>query len=103
MPIKISDKFTIYPSYRFYNQTAADYFAPYNEHLSTAEYYTSDYDLSKFQANNYGIGISYTDIFTTGKIWKFGIKSIDLKYNNYSRDTGLRASMFSFGIKFVMD
>lgn len=103
MPVKISDKFTIYPSYRFYNQTAADYFAPYNEHLSTAEYYTSDYDLSKFKANNYGIGISYTDIFTTGKIWRFGIKSIDFKYNNYSRDTGLKASMFSFGTKFVMD
>lgn len=103
VPIKISDKFTVYPSYRFYNQTAADYFAPYNEHLSTAEYYTSDYDLSKFQANNYGIGISYTDIFTTGKIWKFGIKSIDFKYNNYSRNSGLEASMFSFGVKFVMD
>lgn len=103
VPIKISDKFTIYPSYRFYNQTAADYFAPYNEHLSTAEYYTSDYDLSKFSANNYGFGISYTDIFTKGHIWKFGIKSIDFKYNNYSRDTGLEASMFSFGIKFVMD
>lgn len=103
VPIKITDKFTIYPSYRFYNQTAADYFAPYNEHLSTAQYYTSDYDLSKFQANNYGFGVSYTDIFTKGRIWKFGIKSIDFKYNNYSRDTGLDASMFSFGIKFVMN
>lgn len=103
VPIKITDKFTVYPSYRFYNQTAANYFAPYNAHLSTAEYYTSDYDLSKFQANNYGFGISYTDIFTNGHIWKFGIKSIDFKYNNYSRDSGLEASMFSFGLKLVMD
>lgn len=51
MPVKISSKFTLYPSYRFYNQTAAVFFAPYEEHLSTNEYYTSDYDLSKFTAN----------------------------------------------------
>ena len=103
IPIKIADKFTIYPSYRFYNQSAVDYFAPYNEHLSSEKYYTSDYDLSKFKANNYGIGISYTDIFMQGHIWKFGLKSIDFKYNNYSRNTGLNASMFSLGVKFVID
>lgn len=103
LPLKITDKFTIYPSYRFYNQTAADYFAPYNEHLSAAEYYTSDYDLSEFNANNYGFGISYTDIFTNFHLGKYGLKSIDFKYNNYSRDSGLEASMFSFGLKFVVD
>lgn len=103
LPIKISDKFTVYPSYRFYNQTAANYFAPYNQHLSTAQYYTSDYDLSKFQANNYGFGISYTDIFTKSHIWKFGLKSIDLKFNKYDRDSEFTATMFSFGVKFVMD
>ncbi|CAN0584632.1 unnamed protein product, partial [Ectocarpus sp. 12 AP-2014] len=29
LPIKLSDKFTVYPSYRFYQQTAADYFRPF--------------------------------------------------------------------------
>ena len=38
LPIKISQKFTLYPSYRYYTQTAADYFAPYNENLSTQEF-----------------------------------------------------------------
>lgn len=103
VPIKITDKFTVYPSYRFYNQTAADYFAPYNEHLSTEEFYTSDYDLSEFSANNYGFGISYTDVFTKGHIWKLGLKSIDLKYHKYDRDSAFSASMFSFGVKFVVD
>nr|WP_321486604.1 DUF3570 domain-containing protein [uncultured Draconibacterium sp.] len=103
VPIKITDKFTVYPSYRFYNQTAADYFAPYNEHLSTEEFYTSDYDLSKFTANNYGFGISYTDVFTKGHIWKLGLKSIDLKYHKYDRDSAFSASMFSFGVKFIVD
>ncbi|MDX8340424.1 DUF3570 domain-containing protein [Draconibacterium sp. IB214405] len=103
IPVKITDKFTIYPSYRFYNQTAADYFAPYNEHLSTEEYYTSDYDLSKFSANNYGFGVSYTDVFTKSHIWKLGLKSIDAKFHKYDRDSAFSASMFSFGVKFVVD
>ncbi len=103
VPIKISDKFTIYPSYRFYNQSAADYFAAYEEHLSTDEFYTSDYDLSEYSANQFSLGVSYTDIFTKIHIWKLGLKSIDLKYTQYDRDNSLSANMISAGFKFVMD
>ncbi|WP_347841482.1 DUF3570 domain-containing protein [uncultured Draconibacterium sp.] len=103
VPVKITDKFTLYPSYRYYMQTAADYFAPYNQHLSSSEFYTSDYDLSEFSANNFGFGISYTDVFTKTKLGKFGLKSIDFKYNKYDRDTKFSASMFSFGVKFIID
>ena len=101
IPIKISDKFTLYPSYRYYNQTAADYFAPYEAHLSTDEFYTSDFDLSKFNANQYGFGIMYTDIFTKLHLWSLGLKSIDLRYNNYQRSTGLSANIISLGVNFV--
>ncbi len=103
VPIKITDKFTVYPSYRFYNQTAADYFAPFNQHLSTEEFYTSDYDLSDFDAHQYGFGINYTDIFAKMHIWKFGLKSIDLRFRQYERDSGLTSSLFSGGFNFVMD
>ncbi len=103
VPIKISQKFTLYPSYRYYTQTEADYFARYEQHLSTNEFYTSDYDLSGFNANQYGFGIGYTDIFTKAHIGKLGLKSIDLKYNNYKRNTGLDANIISVGFKFVMD
>ena len=103
LPVKVSSKFTLYPSYRYYNQTAADYFAPYEQHVSTSLYYTSDYDLSKFNANQYGIGIGYVDILTKSHIWKLGLKSIDLKYHNYQRSTGLKANIISAGFKFVMD
>jgi len=103
VPIKISDKFTLYPSYRYYTQTAADYFAPYNEHDSTLDvYYTSDYDLSEFDANQYGFGVSYTDIFTKAHVWKYGIKNIDLRFHTYDRSNGLTAWIISGGIKFVM-
>ncbi|MCW3807207.1 DUF3570 domain-containing protein [Plebeiibacterium marinum] len=103
LPIKILGKLTLYPGYRFYNQSTADYFAPFDAHLSTDEYYTSDYDLSKFDANQWSIGLTYTDIFTSFHIGKFGLKSIDLKYNNYERNSGLKANYFAFGLKFVMD
>ncbi|WP_282031936.1 DUF3570 domain-containing protein [Winogradskyella eximia] len=103
VPIKISPKFTLYPSYRYYNQTESDYFAPYDSHLSTDEFYTSDYDLSKFNASQYGFGISYTDIFAKTHIWKYGLKTIDFKYNNYQRNTGLSANYVGIGFKFVQD
>jgi len=103
IPIKITDKFTLYPSYRYYTQTAAKYFAPYEKHLSADEFYTSDYDLSEFSANQYGFGVTYTDIFTNFSILKFGLKSIDLKFNQYERDSGLKASIIVGGFKFIMD
>jgi hypothetical protein len=47
--------------------------------------YTSDYDLSKFTSNQYGLGFTYTDIFTRAKIFVLGLKSIDLRLNHYTR------------------
>ena len=103
IPVKISSRFTIYPSYRYYTQTAAVYFAPFNKHRTTDEFYTSDYDLSELNSNQVGFGISYTDIFTKGHIWKFRIKNIDLKYSHYQRNTGLNANIVSAGIKFIFE
>ena len=103
VPIKITDKFTLYPSYRYYTQTAADYFAPYEENLSTNEFYTSDYDLSEYSANQFGFGVSYTDIFAKAHLWNFGLKSIDLKFYQYDRNTTFTSSIISAGFKFVMD
>jgi hypothetical protein len=103
LPYKITDRFTIFPIYRYYTQSEADYFAPYDTHLSTEEFYTSDYDLSTFDAHQYGGGINYTDIFTATHIWKFGLKNIDLRYNHYSRSDGLEADIISLGMKFIMN
>lgn len=102
LPVKLSDKFTVFPMYRYYVQTQSKYFAPYETHLSNEEYYTSDYDLSSFSANQYGFGVSYTDIFTNAHIWKFGLKNIDFRFNHYDRSDGLSSNIGSLGIKFVM-
>lgn len=103
VPVKITQKFTLRPAYRYYTQTAADYFAPFDEHLSTSEFYTSDYDLSKFVANQYSLGFTYTDILASAKIWRFGLKSIDLNFSSYSRDNGFSAIQGAVGIKFVIE
>lgn len=102
LPIKISDKFTVFPMYRYYTQQQSKYFAAFEKHLSTDEFYTSDYDLSSFDANQYGFGINYIDIFTNLHIWKFGLKNIDFRFNHYDRSDGLNANIGSIGFKFVM-
>jgi hypothetical protein len=103
LPIKISSSFTAYPMFRYYTQTASDYFAPYEKHLSTEKYYTSDYDLSKFDSSQYGLGFTYTDIFTRAKIFVLGLKSIDLRLNHYTRSDGLSANIGSLGFKFLVE
>ena len=101
IPYKLTDKFTVIPMFRYYSQQQSKYFAPYEDHVSTDKFYTSDYDLSTFTANQYGFGFGYTDIFTNAKIWKFGLKNIDFRYNHYDRSDGLSANIFTFGVKFV--
>lgn len=101
LPIKISNSFTAYPMYRFYTQKALDYFAPFEQHYSSEKYYTSDYDLSSFDSHQYGAGFSYSDVFSPFKIFKFGLKNVDFRYNHYSRSDQLEADIFTIAIKFV--
>ena len=101
LPYKITDKFTIFPMYRYYTQQQSKYFAPFEKHLSTDEYYTSDYDLSTFDANQYGLGVTYTDIFGKAKIWRMAIKNTDFRFNHYSRSDGLDSNIITIGLKFV--
>ncbi len=103
IPWKFAERFTLYPSYRYYTQTAADAFRPYNQHLSTASYYTSDYDLSEYAASQYGLGLQYTDIFAGFRILDFGLKSAVVKAYYYDRDTGLSSFLVTAGVNFVLE
>jgi hypothetical protein len=103
VPIKITDKFTLYPSFRYYTQTASNYFAPFEQHLSTQNYYTSDFDLSTYNSTQLGIGISYTDILTKSHLWKLGLKSVDVKLYQYKRNSGFNSGIINVGMKFIMD
>ncbi len=102
VPIKISQSFTVYPSFRYYTQTQAEYFADYEEHLSTEEFYTSDYDLSKFNSSQFGLGIQYNDLFSKTNFWMLGLKNINLNYSYSKRNTGLEYHIVSLGTKFMI-
>ncbi len=99
----LGDQFTVYPMYRYHTQQASDFFLPFDHHLSTAEFYTSDYDLSEFDSHQIGVGFRYSDIFGKFKIAEFGLRNVDLRYNYYHRSDGLSAQIFSAEFKFSMD
>ncbi|MCK0158529.1 DUF3570 domain-containing protein [Cellulophaga sp. F20128] len=101
IPIKLNDVFTVYPSYRFYNQTKADYFYKKESAVSSLAYYTSDYDLSNFNAHQYGAGLRYKDIFAKLSVLGFGLKTLDVKGIIYNRSTGLDSFIVSLGTTFV--
>ncbi|WP_430973113.1 DUF3570 domain-containing protein [Sunxiuqinia rutila] len=103
LPVSLSPSFTLTPTYRYYEQTAASYFAPFETHVSTEQYYTSDYDLADFQSNQYGIGLSYTNIFSKPKLFNLGLKNVNLRFSHYDRSDGLKANIVSFGLKYVFE
>jgi hypothetical protein len=107
-PLKLTPFFTLYPFYRYHTQTAATYFAPYLAHSVADEYFTSDYDLSAFSANKFGLGFRYAPLYGLsrfktpfgGRVAKF--KSLDLRYGYYRQSTGLTASVVSADLSFVL-
>jgi len=101
LPVKLGQSFTLTPSYRFYTQNQVDYFGPYETHVSTEKYFTSDYDLSKFYSQQYSLALGYTVVFTQFRIGSIGLKSVNLKYSHFDRSDGLRADIMTLGVKFV--
>ncbi|UOY05524.1 DUF3570 domain-containing protein [Muricauda sp. SCSIO 64092] len=103
IPLKLGDRFTLYPNYRFYSQTAADHFFEREQAISTLDFYTSDFDLSKYTAHQYGMGVRYKDIFTKTKFLIFGLRTVDLRFAYYDRSTQLDATIVTLGTTFVID
>jgi len=102
LPIRFSQRFSITPSYRFYTQNAVKYYAPYETHLSTEQYYTSDPDLAKFISNQYSVALNYNDLFNGFHIGNLHLKSANLKFSHYDRSDGLKANIVSMGFKFII-
>ncbi|PHN06016.1 DUF3570 domain-containing protein [Flavilitoribacter nigricans] len=104
LPVKINSFFSVYPFYRYYTQTQADYFAPYGAHQLTDTYYTSDYDISAFNSHFYGAGLRYgppNGIFDVkAGAASYGLKMIEFRYGHYERSTQLQSDIFSIQLKF---
>lgn len=85
--------------YRFYAQSEAKYFKPIYQHQAIDEFYTSDYDLSKFSSNMIGLGYHLTDsdkgIFNIKRI-----HSLELRYGYYTRNNGLDSHIITLALQF---
>jgi hypothetical protein len=98
VPLKISPFLSLSPFYRYYTQSAIKYFKAYGEHTGSEEFYTSNYDLSKFNSNFFGLGIRLAP--PNGV---FGIKHLnmlEIRYGHYDRSTNLTSDIISINLKY---
>jgi len=112
IPIKLSSWLSVYPLYRYHEQTASKYFAPYGEHPvdpvtwePTEEYYTSDYDVSALISRKYGGGFRISPIYGIAKFKtknnSITFKSLETRYSQYKRSDGLESWFISLYLGFV--
>lgn len=95
--VKLTPFFSVTPFYRYYTQTAANYFAPYEEHVKTAAYYTSNYSLSGFNSSFFGAGIR---LAPPGGIFHTHLKMLELRYGYYTQTTDLISDVLSLNLQF---
>lgn len=97
VPVKITNFFSVSPFYRFYNQSAVKYFAPYQQHTAQEQFYTSNYDLSNFNSNFLGAGIRLAPPKGVFGIQHFNM--IELRYGRYTKNINMNANIVSMNIK----
>lgn len=97
LPVKITPFFSISPFYRYYTQTAADYFAPYLQHKTTDKYFSSNYALSALSSQYMGTGIKITP---PDGILKTHLNSLELRYGHYLQSTELVSNIISLSMQF---
>lgn len=95
---KISPFFSISPFYRYYDQSAAKYFAPYKEHSPNDPYYTSNYEYSKFRSDFYGIGFRIAP--PTGVFGWQNLHDLEIRYGHYTQTTNLVSDVISLNLGF---
>ena len=104
LPIKMTQSFSIAPFVRYHTQQGSKYFAPFEQHVSTESFYTSDFDLSTLSSKKVGLAFGYHPVFglVSGKLLNRNIafKAIEMRVGYYSRDTGLSSYIGSLNFKF---
>jgi Protein of unknown function (DUF3570) len=95
---KISPFLSISPFYRYYNQTAAKYFAPYGIHSPTDQYYTSNYEYAQFQSSFFGVGFRIAP--PKGVLGYQNLHDLEIRYGHYAQTTGLSSDVISINLGF---
>ncbi|MGZ8559606.1 MAG: DUF3570 domain-containing protein [Chitinophagaceae bacterium] len=97
-PVKVTPFFSITPFYRYYNQGAVNYFSPYKTHTAAEEYYTSNYDLSKFNSHFYGAGFRIAP--PKGVFGMQHFNMLEIRYGHYTKSIGMKSDIISLNLKF---
>lgn len=95
LPYQFKARIVVSPSLRYYRQRASSYFAPFDEHRSTSEFYTSDYDLSHFWSTNIGVTLTLNRRQMPEVNGRWLGPGISFRYTYYYRSDDLRAHIFS--------
>lgn len=97
-PIKITPFFSVSPFYRFYTQSAVSYFAPYLTHAPQEQFYSSNYDLSKFNSQFFGAGFRVAP--PAGVLGINHFTMFELRYGHYAKNNGMNSDIVSMNLKF---
>ncbi len=97
VPVKITPFFSVSPFYRYYTQTAAKYFAPYEGHSPQDQYFTSNYALAAFNSQFFGVGLRFAP---PKGVFVKSLKMLEIRYSHYTQTTNLNADMISLNLKF---
>lgn len=98
IPVKLSPFFSLSPYYRYYTQSAIKYFKGYKEHGGTEEFYTSNYDVSQFNSNFFGMGLKFSPL--KGVLGMKHFHTLEMRYGHYTRSTNMVSNIVSINIKY---
>lgn len=98
VPIKFTPFLSVSPFYRFYKQNAIDYFDAYRAHTAQDNFYTSNYDLSTFNSDFYGVGFRFAPPKNVLGIKRLSM--IELRYGRYTKNIGMQSNILSINLKF---
>lgn len=98
VPVKLTQALSVSPFYRYYTQTAADYFKGYKEHDGSSAFHTSNYDLSAFDSHFLGMGLKWTP---PGGLFGIGrLNTLEIRYGHYDTTRSLVSDIVSMNLKF---
>jgi hypothetical protein len=93
LEIKLTPGFSLTPQARYYTQTAAFFFRPFEGSQPNQTYYSSDYDYASFQAYEGGLEADFGNLGKGRKTVYFN--NLSLRYSFYKRTDGLYNHMIT--------
>ena len=97
VPVKITPFVSVSPFYRYYTQTESRYFAPYQGHTTQNRFYSSNYDLSKFNSSFFGAGIRLAP--PAGVFGFSHLSMLEIRYGHYSKNIDMNANVITLHLR----